>query len=308
MEDDRREVEARNLDRAAILHLGANLRRGNAGKRLSVEAHRSPRVSVDSVNARAASRPLGYSPYLTAHSDARILSLYMPSSRDGRSSVSRRGLVKKLSRKARKRLLEKVHTVRRDSALPQFYTLTFPDFFPTQRDAKRVLDTWFKRVKRAFPSVAMIWRMEVIDRKSGENRGQVAPHFHLLVWGNLPRDWAARAWWEVNGKSDYALCAHLEHGTKEEVLESWGGAVFYCAKYCAKVDDTFATEGRTWGVHNKAAMPVDRAPRRLVLTLPQAFRYQRIIRRFVKSQTGRRRCSPRTVFTSDPLKWWEAVR
>lgn len=200
-----------------------------------------------------------------------------------RPSGGVRGKVQGYSRAARKRMLEYIHTVLRTAALPQFFTLTFPDFFPTQQEAKDRMDAWFKRLARKFPQVAAIWRMEVIDRKSGKSKGQVAPHFHLLIWGGLDVNWAAQAWFEVNGKSDYA---HLKHGTDAQDLESWAGAVFYCAKYIAAVEgaDTFATVGRCWGVHNRVAMPCQKAPSSRSVSFREALTLLRTMRRLCRAR------------------------
>jgi hypothetical protein len=201
-------------------------------------------------------------------------------------------------------MLDRIHEVRRDADLPQFVTLTFPDFFPTQEDAKRLLDNLFKRWKRRWPKVSAIWRMEVKDRKSGSNKGQVAPHFHLLVWGGIDMAQASKDWFEVNGESDYA---HLKHGTDGQALKSWKGAVFYCAKYCAKKDDGAQTDGRIWGIHNRAAFPADREPRTILCTVREACRFRRLVRHYVRASTGRRKCGPLTLYTSNPERWIAAA-
>jgi hypothetical protein len=196
-------------------------------------------------------------------------------------------------------MLDKIHTINRTAVLPQFFTLTFPDFFPEQAQAKRKLDTLFKRWKRHSPTVSAIWKMEVIDRKSGASKGQVAPHFHLIVWGGLDVKRAKQDWFDVNGRSDYA---HLKHGAKGEELKSWRGAVYYTAKYCAKIDESFASEGRVWGVHNRAALPVDRNPRTILCTVREATRLCRYVRKFVRSRSGRKSWS-RILYTDNPERW-----
>jgi hypothetical protein len=247
-------------------------------------------------------RTLGYGAYLTVHREARSVKLYIPTERD-RCSGAKRGRVRRFSHASRKRMMERIHRVKQTAALPHFVTLTFPDFFPDQKTAKRRLDTLFKRWKRRWPNTAAIWRMEVINRKSGANAGQVAPHFHLLVWGQFDGKQAAQDWFEVNGSSDYA---HLKHGTDAEPLESWRGAVSYCAKYCAKSDDAFETDGRVWGVHNRDAMPEDRAPVKVPLSPRQAWSFRRIVRRYFAAAFGRRIRMPATIFTDSPEKWWGA--
>jgi hypothetical protein len=249
-------------------------------------------------HAAGTASSLGLRAYLTVHGEARRISAHFHD-RDRQSNRVQRGLVKRFTKQSRKRMLDKIHTIRRGAALPQFLTLTFPDMFPGQKDAKRMLDNLFKRWKRHSAHVSAIWKMEVIDRKSGASAGQVAPHFHLLVWGKLDFDRARSDWHEVTGSTDYA---HLQHGVDAQDLESWRGAVFYCAKYCAKIDGTFQTEGRCWGVHNRAALPIDREPKTIPCTVGQAQRFCRTLRRFVRSRTGKKRWS-RVLYTLNPREW-----
>jgi hypothetical protein len=55
------------------------------------------------------------------------------------------------------------------------------------RRAKSWLDAYFKRLRRAVPGVACLWRIEWQDRKTGKFEGRLCPHFHLLVWGLCER-------------------------------------------------------------------------------------------------------------------------
>lgn len=199
--------------------------------------------------------------------------------------------------------METIHRVRRDAPLPHFVTLTFPDFFPSQDQAKRKLDTWFKRLKRKWPQTAAVWRMEVIDRKSGVNAGQVAPHFHLLVWGHFERDAAAQMWSEVCGEE--GNYAHLKHGTDAEPIRSWNGAVNYCAKYMSKAGSAYEIAGRVWGIHNRAAMPF--APAVRAPLLPRvAWRVRREVRACIRSRLGRR-VACQTMYTACPERWKDRV-
>ncbi len=47
-------------------------------------------------------------------------------------------------------------------------------------------------MKRRFPGIGIVWRLEFKRRKSGLNVGKVAPHYHLLVW-NVPRKFDYKA-------------------------------------------------------------------------------------------------------------------
>lgn len=75
-----------------------------------------------------------------------------------------------------------------------FVTLTYGQEYPTPKQAKRHLDTLFKRVKRKFPKASGYWRLEF------QKRGAV--HFHIIFF-NLPywdkRD-VKKAWAQVIGR------------------------------------------------------------------------------------------------------------
>jgi len=88
-----------------------------------------------------------------------------------------RGRINSFSHKSRRRLMETVASVdRRAVAVPLFVTLTYPSSFPTDYTVyKKHLDTFLKRLRRAFPNVWAIWRLEF------QKRG--APHFHILIFG-----------------------------------------------------------------------------------------------------------------------------
>ena len=120
-----------------------------------------------------------------------------------------------------------------------FTTLTYPDNFPAEPDRwKRDLDTFLKRVARAYPDAYGIWRLECKARKSGKNRGKVAPHYHLLVCGikNLKewREFIQTAWFEVVGSGD---AKHAKAGTEASRVQTSRHAMHYVSKYCAKMDD-----------------------------------------------------------------------
>lgn len=82
--------------------------------------------------------------------------------------------------------------------------------------------------------------------------GEIAPHFHLLVWNvdykNL-REWIPQNWYEVVGSGDEK---HLAAGTRVERVRSSRGVLFYTAKYICKSDSyVMAGWGRYWGVVNR---------------------------------------------------------
>ena len=107
----------------------------------------------------------------------------------GQKGGGKRGIIKRFSEGSRRRLLRALSRTQRDK-LPVFVTLTYPDGFPGDpRQWKDDLKAWRKRVVRQFPDCAGFWKLELKARLSGSNQGEVAPHFHLLLWG-LPETWA----------------------------------------------------------------------------------------------------------------------
>jgi hypothetical protein len=99
----------------------------------------------------------------------------------------KRGQIHGFSRASRCRMMQFLAKVRLDELLPLFGTTTYPDIFPDEAEKfKRDLQTQIERLKRRFPRVGLLWRLEFKKRKTGVNAGKVAPHFHWLLW-NVPR-------------------------------------------------------------------------------------------------------------------------
>lgn len=83
----------------------------------------------------------------------------------------KRGRLREFTNKARQRLTAVLNKVRMDDAtgLPLFVTCTFPDRVPEPDEELRIWEVFWKKIERRFPSVAMLWRKELKDRKSGGN-------------------------------------------------------------------------------------------------------------------------------------------
>jgi hypothetical protein len=150
-------------------------------------------------------------------------------------------------------LLELLASLNREALglLPLFLTLTYPgSFSPDPGVWKRDLDVFIKRLRRAYPDAALIWKLEP------QKRG--APHFHLLLFGveHIPYTWLRRAWFEVVGSGDEK---HLLAGTRVERVKSWRGVMSYAAKYLGKVEaaaDWPDYVGRWWGVSGRKLLPI----------------------------------------------------
>lgn len=141
----------------------------------------------------------------------------------------------------------------RDIGSGCFATVTYPSVYPTDPEIyHRDLDTFLKRLDRAYPGSCGWWRLEF------QKRG--APHFHLLIFGtqenvkNL-RAWIKVAWYEVVGSNDPK---HLAAGTQCDLIANRRHAMRYASKYAAKIDDKTKSGpiGRTWGEFGR----VDRSP------------------------------------------------
>ena len=195
------------------------------------------------------------------------------------------GDIKEFSHKSRLRLMRKFAQLDLSGKLPYFLTLTYDDIFDKDpRRWKRDLDVFGKRLLRAYPDAGAIWRIEFVKRKSGANKGNIAPHFHLFVWNVGPlgrfRPWLSNAWTEVTGGSE----KHFRAGCRAETVRTANGVMNYASKYAAKVDriEGFSI-GRRWGVIGRQNVPFADP---VIITLAQEDLYQ--VQRWVWRSTGLR--------------------
>jgi len=197
-----------------------------------------------------------------------------------------RGAVWGFSRESRKRLLDLLNMIRCEAlSSGLFMTLTYPDEFPTDAERwKRDLDVFLKRLKRAHPDSVVVWRLEWKERLSGQNAGQVAPHFHLIALGIpwLDLRWLARSWYETVGSGDER---HLGAGTQAQRIRNRRGILYYAAKYVGKVAESpqFWT-GRVWGVVGRELLPVMLVT--FTLSWSQFYRVRRVLRSWLERKTG----------------------
>lgn len=240
-----------------------------------------------------------------------------------RSGAGRRGKVKGFSRASRLRLLELVSKLEQEAATHSlFVTLTLSDDCDTSgRALKAYLRRFKARVSRRFPRAALIWRLEVVERKSGKHVGLPFGHFHVLLFGvpDAPglRDWLSHTWYECVGSGDRK---HLLAGTNVQAARDWGSVRRYAAKqlYAAKPGDNALAVaipdiGRFWGVLSAELLPMAREVVRW-LTPREAFRLLRILRRYVRSVWRKRKRPPppsvyrwRSFFVEDGSQWAERL-
>lgn len=169
----------------------------------------------------------------------------------------KRGLVTGMSTASRRRMMRLIASVER-GVQPIFVTLTLPGKASSDHSEwKGYLDKFRKRLVRAHPGAAAIWRIEFQTRKTGPSLGEVVPHYHLLVYGvsyfDL-RQFVPGSWAEACGGGDED---HLRAGTRVERVKSFRGIMRYAAKYLTKdcvLPDGW--QGRSWGVISKKMLPL----------------------------------------------------
>lgn len=193
----------------------------------------------------------------------------------------KRGRVKGFSRASRRRLLDVLNQIKRpavQSAL--FVTLTYPGEWPKAWERwKRDIDTFGKRLRRQYPGVSFVWRLEY------QRRG--APHFHLLVFGVpfIPHDWVARAWYDVVGSNDPR---HLKAGTEIKRVRRFRSVIAYAAKYIGKEQSRGAarTDGRVWGIVGRDSLPIEIVA--VEVPVKAWYSIRRTLRKWVEKRTGNR--------------------
>jgi hypothetical protein len=177
----------------------------------------------------------------------------------GQTDPAKRGEITEFSEGSRRRVRSLLHSLRRSSDLKMlFATLTYHETRPDPTRAKRDLDAFSKRLRRAFPGLSVIWKMEP------QKRG--VPHFHLIVIGArfIPVQWLSELWHDVTaetsdehrksgvdlepvwGNEDGKLQAYLSEYLSEESEGAWPEAG----------GEDWRTPGRFWGVLGRKNLPV----------------------------------------------------
>lgn len=170
--------------------------------------------------------------------------------------------IRGFTKSARLRLIKYVATIDFKSLNNSiFITLTYPPEKETvsyrERGKHRYL--FMRRLEGYLGGqVCGLWRTEWVRRKSGSTKGNIAPHFHLLLFGIPYIPWRiVREWW---GKA----IGHIGY-VKTDIRRVRGekGAAYYVSKYCAKPDEASLVnalqlngiDGRHWGYHRGKLIP-----------------------------------------------------
>jgi len=154
------------------------------------------------------------------------------------------------SDRSRRRLRRKVHALDRD-VNGHFVTLTYHETDPSPVEAKTHLDTFIKRLFRAFPEASVIWKMEPQERG--------VPHFHLLVYGipYIPVQKWCLIWHQCTGETSDE---HAQAGVDLEahIQRDDGRLMAYLSKYMDKrvsLGDGWDSPGRFWGIRGRDRLP-----------------------------------------------------
>jgi hypothetical protein len=178
-------------------------------------------------------------------------------SRSKKWTGKKRGQITGFSSGARRRMFFVLNSLNRtQEGLPLLLTLTYPGSDRWNRlqrdDFKRHLDSFWKRLERAYPNAHAIWKLEP------QQRG--APHYHLLVFGVdfIPNKLVSRMWWEVVGSGEID---NLKNGVDLQQARSWPAVGSYVSKYVAKVVDhvpvNWTAPGRWWGRLGRNRFSID---------------------------------------------------
>lgn len=134
--------------------------------------------------------------------------------------------------------------------------------------------------------MSFIWRLELQQRKTGENMGKIAPHYHVFLYGisfndefdlNEFRQWLSLSWFQIVDSKDEK---HLRAGTNCTFMRSWKGSMAYAAKYMTKFNEIDDVDiGRHWGVYFRKNLPEAQVVE-LDITDEQATRIIRMYRKF----------------------------
>lgn len=168
-----------NAPRQNASGLGASLERGAGRFRSEGGAASAHALGLSKVHNSLRA-------HLEAYRGASHLAVRIEHRTIANRTPSRRGMVESFTPASRRRFMNLLTKVRSDS-IPLLVTLTYPDEFPLyHQDYKRHLDLLGRRLLRHCPGASIIWKLEFKERRSGQNKGKIAPHYHLFIFNVLP--------------------------------------------------------------------------------------------------------------------------
>lgn len=172
------------------------------------------------------------------------------------SNRQKRGLVTNFSDASRRRLIDLTARLDVENTQPKFLTLTFAGI-PAPETAKLMFRRYIKRLRRRYPEMSALWRVEMQKRGS--------PHFHIIIF-NMPYVLQAELqslWQDCTGEETSIVFITALKNPKQ--------VMNYVSKYIAKRGDqegftlldkaSYLTApipvwiGRHWGVINHEGLP-----------------------------------------------------
>lgn len=206
-----------------------------------------------------------------------------------------RGEITGFSRSSRLRLLWLIAEIGVEAfRTALFLTLTYPRDDAKACECKTHLDTLLKRMKRAHPNSAALWKLEYTTNRT--------PHFHLILLG-IPfwhHRTVAKAWAEIVQSEN---AAHAEAGTRVERLLSKRHAAKYLAKYVAK-EGNYPEDhrGRVWGKTGSISQFL--SPKQIwQVTRAQMIQIRRLLDR-IRLATNRKRKFKRRSNLHNAQRWF----
>jgi hypothetical protein len=147
---------------------------------------------------------------------------------EGGEIGGKRGEIGHFTDASRRRMLACLAKIENDQ-VPWFVTCTYPDEFDKfalyREEYKRHLELLCKRIERRFPGSSCLWKLEFMPRKSGVNKGKIAPHYHIFLF-NVP--WAFE-YREM--ATDHVRLVEITPGYWDESVFDRGEWVKTCASY-----------------------------------------------------------------------------
>lgn len=222
---------------------------------------------------------------------------------DGKGKSSR-GKIRGFSRKSRNRLIKETAKLKNDPNI--WVDLTFPDeFFEGCHGLSDIAEKSSKALKRfkrmLGENINGIWKREYESRKSGKNKGDYFPHFHLLL--NIPsvelenESLKIRSLWletlQYLGLSGEGLekSARVTLNPKSwRIINDRKHASRYVSKYVAKIQclndiDDDVSLGRFWGYIGK---PEGAAVHQYIISFQEYSVLKRILSKKYKGGYGLR--------------------
>jgi len=180
--------------------------------------------------------------------------------KEDRKKNRKRGIIKTFSKASQRRLMNWGNALKLD-VKACFVTLTFPDGYydklTSQKYVYADLRRFEHRFRRRFPNGAYIWRREQEERKSGIYKGEVFPHFHLLVVGCHPyalAQFVEKHWHDIAGMGDknHYWVHSVERNQAVQMMRSRAQLVGYLRKglgrvVSAEMAKQTQIKGKSWG-------------------------------------------------------------